>query len=277
MTLLKLLILAVMFAALAFLGGLLLSPAYAHPVIWNDNFSDGFNGWSYVQGADPAQGGPGAQYVYVTTAFDANIPITVGRNVAHFERPASAISLPHAKVYKEWSATGKLDQFGRVEDKIFNNGNVSAIYSAQYYFPKNYTAVHEWVNIFQFKEEGLIKATDTVSVQNPSWWVNVGPASSFGQNSETPMLFINNQGTHYPYKPKMMPLPLGRLFTISANLYSGDRIDWYIDGVKFDTSYNATWPVGRFYAKSNTFIFGVGHYGGIGVVYIDNAGVATLN
>lgn len=258
-----------------------LTPAYAN-VYWQDSFESGnFNGWSYAQGADQSQGGPGPQYVYVTTPAAAGIPPMVGKYIAHFERPATTSAYPHAKIYKEWTASSKKDQFGRSEDPVFNCGDVSAIYSARFYFPTNYTPVTDWVNIFQFKEEGFQTLADFNAGkqrQDPSWWVNVGPPRSFGQPGTAPVMFINNWGNTYQnYKPKLVPVPLGRWFTLSANLYNGDRIEWYLDGKRFDTSYNSTYPVGRFYAKSNTWIWGLGHYGGIGTLFIDNVGVASLN
>jgi beta-glucanase (GH16 family) len=62
------------------------------------------------------------------------------------------------------------------------------------------------------------------------------------------VLVANNWGNNYVnYHPNYVALPLGQWFEISANLYQGDRIEWYLNNKKFDTSYNATWPVGRFY------------------------------
>jgi hypothetical protein len=244
-------------------------------VIWSDSFESGnFNNWSFVQGADTTQGGPGPQYVYVTTPAAAGVPAEDGKYIAHFERPTTAVNYPHAKIYKEWSTYGKLDQFGRKEDPIFNNGSVSASYSAWYYFPANYTVPGEWVNIFQFKEQGY--SQQGVWSQNPSWWVNISSASTWNLGNRQPYLFINNEGNNYVnFKPKVMPVPLGRWFQIIAKLYQGQRIDWYVDGKLFDTSYNSTWPVGRFYYNSNGWIFGVGHYGGYGTFFVDNVQVST--
>jgi len=249
--------------------------AHATPY-WSDSFESGnFTKWSYIQGADMAQGGPGAQYVYVTTGTAAGMRAETGKYVAHFERPTTAVNYPHAKIYKEWTTIGKLDQFGRVEDPIFNGGNISATYIAWYYFPANYTVPADWVDIFFFKEQGYDK-TGLFS-QNPSWWVNVSSAATWQLGGREPYMFINNWGNHYVnYKPRVMPVPRGQWFQIRADLYQGDHIDWYVNGKLFDTSYNATWPVGRFYYNSNGWIFGVGHYGGYGTVYVDNVSVAPL-
>jgi hypothetical protein len=207
-----------------FVAGIACCPtAWANTMYWFDSFDSGdFSHWSYVQGQDPSQGGPGSEYVYVTTYDKAGIPAHSGTHVAHFERPASAVNYPHAKVYKEWSEVGKRDQFGRTEDRIFNNGDVSAIYSAWFYFPKDYTVPADWVNIFQFKEMGFDKQGN--AIQYPSWWVNVGAEASFAHGNvamETrqPVLFVNYWGNNYKnYHPKLVPLPLGRWFQLNANL-----------------------------------------------------------
>src|SRR5690348_12572226 len=107
---------------------------------WSDSFETGnFSKWSYVQGQDTSQGGPGPQYVYVTNYSAAGVPKQDGTYVAHFERPTSATQYPNAKVYKEWTVNKKKDQFGRIEDQMFNGGITTAIYTAWFYFPKNYT------------------------------------------------------------------------------------------------------------------------------------------
>jgi hypothetical protein len=258
-----------------------MAPASAIVYWSNGDFSTGdFTQWSYAQGPDPTQGGPGPQYCYVTNQAKSGIAPHSGTYFAHFERPASATCCPHAKVYKEWSNVGKLDQWRRVEDPIFNNGNVSAIYSAWFYFPASYTIPADWVNIFQFKEMGFDRSGN--AIQFPSWWVNVGQEASFAHGNvametSTPVLFVNYWGNNYVnFNPKLVPLPLGRWFQLNANLYQGDRIEWYIDGKRFDTSYNSTYPVGRFYPVSTGWILGVGHYGGIGTLYVGHVGVGSL-
>lgn len=257
------------------------SAAWANTMYWSDNFQSGnFLGWSYAQGADTSQGGPGPSYCYVTNQAQSGIVPHSGTYFAHFERPSSAINLPHAKVYKEWSNVGKLDQWRRKEDPIFNNGNVSGIYSAWFYFPADYVPSTDFVNIFQFKEMGFDNKGN--ALQYPSWWVNIGRQNSFAHGNvamETskPMLFVNYWGNSYAnWNPKLVPLPLGRWFQLNANLHQGNRIDWYIDGKKFDTSYNSTWPVGRYYYNSTGWILGVGHYLGIGTLYVGHVGVCSL-
>jgi hypothetical protein len=212
--------------------------------------------------------------VYVGASGALGMAAQNGGYAAHFERPAGTTATPHAKIYKEWTTIGKLDQFRRREDPIFNGGNVTATYVAWYYFPANYTVLADWVNIFQFKEEGTDR--NGVHSQNPSWWLNVGAAAAWHMGGMEPVLFANNWGNNYSnYHPRAVFLPRGRWFEVRANLYQGRRIDWYLDGRLFDSSLNATYPVGRSYYRSTGWVFGVGHYGGVGTVYVDNVQVMT--
>ena len=194
--------------------------------------------------------------------------------MAQFYRPTSAPNLQHAKIFKEWSNVGKKDQFGRVEEKLPDGGNPSGVYSAWFYLPKDYQVTSStWTNLFQFKEEGYIGG---VKHQDPSWWLNMSKASTWGQGGSEPVIFANHWQNDWGYKPNSVKAPLGRWFEIKAALYENDRIDWYLDGVKFDTSKDSTWDVGRFYDQSNGWIFGVGHYDGYGKVWVDDAKVTTL-
>jgi hypothetical protein len=256
--------------------------AHATTIYWQDSFETGdFSGWSVVQGIDPAEGGPGPQYVYVTNQAQSGIPPQNGTYFAHFERPASAVNYPDAKIYKEWSNIPKRDWLGRQDAPIFDSGNVSGTYSAWFYFPVGYTVTSDWVNIFQFKEDGnMVKGGP--AVQNPSWWLNVGPQTSFANGNPaletyTPILFVNYWGNNYQnYHPATMPVPLGKWFNVTALLVSGNRIVWYIDGQLLDNSYNSTYPVGRFYYNSTGWVFGVGHYYGVGTDYVDHVVVSNL-
>lgn len=224
--------------------------------------------------AQSAGQGPGASTNYVAPAASFGISAHGGEDVAQFNRPASATGTPHAKVFKEWSNVGKHDQFGRTEDKLPDGGNPDGVYKAWYFLPSDYkVTARDWTNLFQFKEEGSKNGTWH---QDPSWWLNMSAANAFNAGGSEPVLFVNNWGNNYNnYKPELVKAPLGRWFEVKAELHEDDRIDWYIDGKKFDTSLDSTYPVGRFYDKSDGWIFGVGHYGGAGKVWVDDVSVTT--
>lgn len=244
--------------------------------IWTAGFETGdFSEWSYIQGSDPHQGGPGPQYVYVSRAEDEGILAHEGAWVARFERPTGYPDYPHAKCYKEWSAVGKRDQFGRTEDKLPDNGDPSGTYRASLYYPPNYQADRsEWTNIFQFKEEGYVAGKWN---QEPSWWINTAVSRAFNGSSDVAVLFVNHWHQDYSgFHPKLLTVPLGRWFEIRADVYEGVRIDWYIDGLLFDQSVDAEYPVGRFYDQSDGWIFGVGHYGGTGTLWVDDVSFAVF-
>jgi hypothetical protein len=248
--------------------------------LFSDNFETGnFRNWSYVQGQSTGQGGPGSAYNYVTTGASLGIQAHSGEDVAQFYRPDSATNLPHAKVFKEWSNVGKHDQFGRVEEKLPDGGNPSGVYSAWYYLPKDYQFTSsKWTNLFQFKEEGTLNGQWQ---QFPQWWLNMSSAKAWGVGGTEPVLFVNHWEQNYSnFKPTTIKAPLGRWFEVKAELHENDRIDWYIDGQKFDTSRDSTWDVGRAIreegGQSNGWIFGVGHYDGYGKVWVDDVKVTTL-
>jgi Ca2+-binding RTX toxin-like protein len=243
-------------------------------VLFSDSFEAGnFNKWSYVHAQDTRQGGPGSSTNFVATGKSLGISAHGGDDVAQFARPTSASSLPHAKIFKEWSGVGKRDQFGRVEDNL-PGGDPSGTYKAHFFLPSNYKyETREWSNIFQFKEEGIENGKWT---QNPSWWLNMSAASSWGAGGSEPVLFTNHWQNSWGYKPEVVKAPLGRWFEVRAEVRDNNRIDWFVDGKKLSTSYDSDHPVGRSYDKSDGWIFGVGHYGGYGKLYVDDVSVSTF-
>lgn len=244
--------------------------------VFKDDFETGdFTKWSYIQGASTSQGGPGPQYNYVASASSFGIQAHSGDDVAKFERPASATNLPHAKAFKEWSQVGKRDQFGRIEDKMPNDGDPSGTYKVWYYLPKDYQFTsREWTCLTQFKEEGIENGKWT---QNPSWGISMSSAQAWGDPGGTkPVMFASYYQNPWGYEPVKVDVPLGRWFEMRADLYENDRIEWYLDGKKFDTSYDSQHDVGRYYDKSEGWIYGIGHYLGTGKLYADDASYETF-
>ncbi len=242
-------------------------------VLFSDGFESGdYRGWSFVQAHDKSQG-PGGPGNRVGTASSLGVKPHGGSYAAQFERPASATSRPHAKVFKEWSNTGKWDEFGRRMGPLPNGGNPSGTYRAWFQFPADYKASSSgWMNLFQFKEQG---SKNGKWHQDPSWWLNVSSASKWGQGGSEPVVFANHWNNKWDYTPKTMKLPVGRWFEVRAELYEKDRIEWYVDGKLLDVSKHSTYPVGRFFDKSDGWVFGVGHYQGVGRVLVDDASMST--
>jgi hypothetical protein len=218
--------------------------------------------------------GPGASTNYVATADSLGIKSHGGKYVAHFERPPG--SPENSKIFKEWSNDGKLDQFHRLEEQLPDGGNPEGIYKVWYYLPADYQHTNRsWTNLLQFKEEGINNGRWE---QSPSWWLNMSAANAHGGVGNDPILFVNYWVADIDpsYDPVTVKVPLGRWFEIKAELHENDRIDWFLDGRKFDTSLDSTYDVGRFYDKSDGWVFGIGHYGGLGRLYVDDVSVTTL-
>ncbi len=234
---------------------------------FEDGFESGdFRGWSFVQALDPRQG-PGQPGNRIGTAETLGVAPHSGRYAARFERPGWADERPHAKIYKEWSSIGKRDEFGRRIAPLPNGGDPSGTYRAWFLLPPDYEADRSWVNLFQFKEQGR---HDGSWRQDPSWWLNIAPASRWGGEGSRPVVFVNHWANDWGYTPRTMPLPLGRWFEVRAELHEGDQIEWYVDGELLDVSRHETYPVGRFFERSEGWVFGVGHYYGIGHLYVDD-------
>ena len=254
-------------ATLAALGFLLTAPgamaAQPAPAFSSGFESNNFLEWSHVNDLHRQR---------VVPATESGIPVRVdGRYIASFEvtdadRQAGKI---HSKLYKHWAVRApiraKRDGFGRPVERL-PGGDPSGTYRAHYFLPPDYRAARRWVNVFQWKEDHGARAEH----QDPQWWLNLGRASSFGGDTDAPVLFVNNWGNPYRrYRPRTVPAPLGRWFEIRAELQQRRRIDWYLDGRLFARSRNAAYPIGR-RPRTTGWIFGVGHYGGLGRLWVDD-------
>lgn len=233
-------------------------------------------GWSWVNRSD------GGTMQAVDTAAQGIPPSASGdTKAALFEVTAAqkAAGKIHSKVYKNWAIaapeTTWYDDAGRRLDRLPGN-SPAGTYAARYYIPADYHATGTWTNIFQWKED----YTDSAGAwhSDPTWWINICAASAWGGKApaasrpDAPVLFANHWTNNWNYTPQMRIVPLGRWFEIRAELYPGDRIDWYLDGEKFDTSPNTRYPVGPAHGANTTgWIFGIGHYDGIGKLYTDTA------
>jgi hypothetical protein len=163
---------------------------------------------------------------------------------------------------------GRRDAFGRPESPL-PRGDPSGTYGAWFYLPSRQRRdCREWTNVFQFKEEGSLGGEWH---QDASWWLNVSCASAWGEPSDRGVIFVNHWTKSWGTPPKYRDVPLDRWFEVRAVLEEGVAIHWYVDGEFLDISRHETHPVGRMLDATSRWIFGVGHYYGIGELWVDDA------
>ncbi len=254
-------------------------PSTSSSATWGAGFESGsFSDWSWWGKGDPRYAGHS-----VVSAREAGIPATEGDRVAQFSVTPSQRSAGnyHSKVMKNWAyappeSTSWRDDAGRPLERLPNN-SLAGTYRASFFLPANYSKSPErWTNIFQFKE-AYYDASGQWH-QDPQWWLNMSRAGSWGSaapsglRSDHPVLHANNWQTDYAnYHPKLVAVPLGRWFELKAEVHPGDRIDWYLDGELFDRSSASKYPVGFSKARPTGWVFGIGHYDGIGKLWADKA------
>jgi hypothetical protein len=204
-----------------------------------------------------------------------------------------------SKLYENWEVyrahlTG---DNGRPLARTTNRG--AGTYSAWYYIPRDYRMLFDGpVNIFQFKEnysdngvtfDGF--GSDMQSSLN--LFSRSGLRGFYGSNfslhragglrADYPMLAVNLW--HNPpvrrrpgQKYQAIPAPLGRWFNVTAKLYPGRHVSYYVDGKLLDTWYDDEYPVGVRTVMPNgeipmSWTFGVGHYGSnVGQLWVADAG-----
>lgn len=234
-----------------------------NPPSWTSSFEDGtFSEWTWWKRND------GCSFSVASIAA-TGIPQHTGTKAAHFETTPGCLDAgrPHSKLFKEWALahpqTSWRDDAGRSLQRL-PNGSPSGSYRASYLLPSNYTHRDRgWTNIMQFK------ATNPDTGQLPQWWVNVSPARDWNMGGMEPMLNVENWGNG-TYGGSIRPAPRGRWFEIRAEVYNRDRIDFYLDGEYWQTVRNETHRIGTA-AGTQGWIFGVGHYLGVGKLWIDRA------
>lgn len=244
---------------------------------WTSGFEEGdFSEWSWWVRSD---GGT----FNVANADNEGIPAHGESRVAHFEVSPDqyAPRNVHSKLLNNWAIqspeTAWHDDAGRPLERLPSN-NPSGTYLAWFYLPPDYVNTSDrWTNLFQFKESYLDAYGN--HRQDPQWWINMSRADAWpspptGASGRDPVLHVNHWFQDYAnYRPVLMPVPRGRWFQVKAVLNQGDRIDWYLDGQRFDTSLNSTYPVGTL-ERSVGWVFGIGHYDGIGKLWADDASYA---
>jgi hypothetical protein len=184
----------------------------------------------------------------IVDPLDEGIPRIQGRRAARLEvRPEDArADRTHAKLIRSWSAD-----------------RVSGSYRAWYYVPSGYTLRgRAWVNIFQFKEPYSCDGY----CSDPSWWmVLVGAKRGDGIRRGAPVAEIERWESDGRRRrvERRRPFPTGRWVEVRADVRQGERIDYYIDGRRFDTALQEEYPVGPMHgSRSLEWAFGVGSYTG---------------
>lgn len=279
------------------------------PGTWSSSFEHeaGLSEWStWGRGEDLQSQLYGGQSVLSSPGL--SVPNLLGREVAQFRvskpmwesviysEPSGILKRRvHSKVMKEWRLPGypKNDDLGRQMDRL-PGGSPAGTYRASFFFPESYEKRVEepwslWTNIFQFKEAWTANGQNR---QDPQWWINVSRAGGWTydpddapgyrrQAPNRPVLHVNrprDEGEQDGYHPELRVVPLGRWFEIRADVFPGDRIEWSLDGVRFDTSFDSEHPVGLSKGDSASapshsegWVFGIGHYDGIGQLWADGA------
>ena len=278
--------------------------AARHPA-WQSRFDDSFVTWS-----DSTVEKRGTSLV--TTPDRAGIPETpecAGTHVAEFGVTPAQLRRGDvdSKLYEIWDVyRARLkDDHGKPLARLTNKG--AGVYSAWYYIPRDYRMRYSGpVNIFQFKESysynGITFAGFGQDMQSSlNLFSRRTLRKYYGRRltlhnakdlpSGYPMLAVNLW--HDPpvrprpgHKYQAIPAPLGRWFKVTAKLYPGNRVSYYVDDKLLDTWHNDEYPVGVRYPSrpghgkrvAMSWVFGVGHYGAnVGRLWVADASYTPFN
>lgn len=232
-----------------------------------------------------------------------------GNGMGHFEVTASQLAAgdDHSKVFKIWALntpeTNGNEQSGSGKHTRIVKGQEAGTYRAWYFLPANYQAHKDWTNVMQWKTAGRAANDpngDSTWHQTPQWWLNLTRADAWGSSAPTgtsggdPVLSAMNwHDSRYVYGPsqggKLRAVPRGRWFEIRTELYPGDRIDVFVDGQFWQALPASVFYVGVGYGHDpnnwttaygagqidTAWIWGVGHYGGVGSIWVDDASFTT--
>jgi hypothetical protein len=258
-----------------------LSDKYGLDAYWTANFESGpsngvnqysgYEDWSFVQAEESDQANPALSGVVL--ASSQGIPAHSGSCVGMFETDHTAwlANKYHSKVYKQWQFTGSTtvqDVFGRNLQAAPGN-SINGTYRAWYYVP---TSGFDWYttgsNIFQFK----LDEQDPFR-QEPQWWVSFQAVNNDLAQGLQIKVNSYSQGGSYVNPGGLKTITRGQWFEIRADVYEGTKIDWYFDGTFWQTSLASSSAIGRAAAlyTPRSWVFGVGHYGEGGPLFIDDA------
>src|SRR3954452_25506132 len=96
-----------------------------------------------------------------------------------------------------------------------------------------------------------------------AWWLVLYN----GDGRATPYAHVNYcNGGNACTAGESVVFPRGRWVEVRAEVYEGDRIEWFLDGRRIAVGADSTYPVGPSPgARSLAWDFGVGNYAGSGV------------
>jgi hypothetical protein len=97
---------------------------------------------------------------------------------------------------------------------------------------------------------------------DPAWWLVLYNGDGHG----TPYAHVNYwNGGSAGTAGRSVAFPRGRWVEVHADLYQGDRIEWFVGGRRIAVGANSRYPVGPSHgARSLAWDFGVGDYAGAG-------------
>jgi hypothetical protein len=242
---------------------------------WSSGF-DGRNPWAkwegYAQPLQILQGGAKPDQIQVVTAASAGVPAPPGYGgdakllLTQVSEPEyrswasgypAARCCPHAKLYHVWGPGGEPG-----DGPALRPGEESGSYRVWYYLPADTPTFPandvRWVNLMEWK---------SAPAGAPGDQVVDGGAALLPIAGRVWICLGRAWPSCYPPSPRnAIRAPLGRWFELRADFHHASRVDWYIDAAKVWTSTT----IGSL-EPGHTWIFGIGHYGGVGRYYVKSA------
>ncbi len=229
-------------------------------VTWGSNFERGnFSEWDWWGQGDWTYTG-----LSVIDPADRGLPGLSGR-AARFEvtDPDVDAERLNSKLYKFFhTGTGDRVNWGPPD--------VSGTYRAWYYLPTEYSVRSGgWTTPFQFKDQYWSTERGGSEQSDPVWYLAFENASDHGvpgSRPDAPVAIVRHWEDWtrgYPdsvYPGPRVLVPLGRWFEIRADVYQGDRVEFYMDGKLVNVGRHNDFPVGNRHPLSFTWVFGVGNY-----------------
>ena len=235
---------------------------------WRSGFEPGnFSEWSWHGQDDPTYVG-----LSVVDPASQGIPAREGSKVARFEVTAADASAGryNSKLFEYVHAGGG-------DRQSWIPANVNGTYRASYWLPPSTSMTRDGsVNAFQFKDQAWASSAKTSENSEPSWEVQIRSAAMMGVagvRPDHPVAYVRHGGDGIDDVPgARIPLPLGQWFELRAEVYAGDRIEYYFNDTLMRVARHSEFPVGHFRANTFNWIFGIGWYSSNpGVMYADDA------